>query len=57
MSTPLVLKYSSMENISFRGEIEVDGLSREEFDKLSGSEQVEVLSEQLFQLVDIDVKD
>ena len=44
--------YAASSNITFRGEIDT-GIEREEWDEMSKSEQDDVFSETLFELVDI----
>lgn len=53
----LVLEYSSLQNITFRGEVKVRGITRAEFDQMDGVEQDNVITEALYGLVDIGVKD
>lgn len=48
----VMLKYSSWKNISFHGTLDT-GISREEWDEMSGEEKEDVFNENLNRLVDI----
>lgn len=52
MSDTVKLRYSSGENISFRGTIDT-GIPCEEWEQMLDSEKDEVIAERLFALVDI----
>lgn len=48
---PMMLRYSSSENPAFQGEIE-SNVTRAEWDAMDPGQQVEVLTDALFVLVD-----
>lgn len=48
----VMLKYSSSKNILFHGTLDT-GISREEWDEMSGEEKEDVFNENLNRLVDI----